>query len=219
MDFVGRDGVADMHELVSKLVTNVKIPLMLDSTEWEKMEAGLKLAGGKCILNSTNYEDGEPRFLRLLEFAKEYGAAIVIGLIDEDGMARTAEDKVKIARRAFKQATEFGIEAHDIFFDPLGFTDFDRHRRRPRQRARNNRSNQTNSRRNARSEYNFGRFKCFVWTKSGIAHRFEFNIFARMRRSRNEFGNRQCFENFAVKSFQRTRNRSRARIDLRQTKI
>jgi len=119
VDFVGRDGVADMHELVSKLVTNVKIPLMLDSTEWEKMEAGLKLAGGKCILNSTNYEDGEPRFLRLLELAKEYAAAIVIGLIDEDGMARTAEDKVKIARRAYKQATEFGIEAHDIFFDPL----------------------------------------------------------------------------------------------------
>lgn len=119
VDFVGRDGVADMHELVSKLVTNVKIPLMLDSTEWEKMEAGLKLAGGKCILNSTNYEDGEPRFLKILELAKEYGAAVVIGLIDEAGMARSVEDKVKIARRAFKQATEFGIEAHDIFFDPL----------------------------------------------------------------------------------------------------
>ena len=119
VDFVGRDGVADMHELVKKLVTNVTIPLMLDSTEWEKMEAGLKLAGGKCILNSTNYEDGEARFFKLLEVAKEYAAAIVIGLIDEDGMARTAENKVKIARRAFKQATEFGIEAHDIFFDPL----------------------------------------------------------------------------------------------------
>ena len=119
VDFVGRDGVADMHTLVSKLVTNVKIPLMLDSTEWQKMEAGLKLAGGKCILNSTNYEDGEERFLRLLELAKEYAAAVVIGLIDETGMARTVEDKVKIARRAYKQATEFGIEAHDIFFDPL----------------------------------------------------------------------------------------------------
>ena len=119
VDFVGRDGAADMNALVSRLVTNVKIPLMLDSTEWEKMEAGLKLAGGKCILNSTNYEDGEPRFLKLLELAKEYGAAIVVGLIDETGMARTVEDKIKIARRAFKQATEFGIEAHDIFFDPL----------------------------------------------------------------------------------------------------
>lgn len=119
VDFVGRDGVADMHELVARLVTNVKIPIMLDSTEWEKMEAGLEHAGGKCILNSTNYEDGEPRFLKVLDLAKEYGAAVVIGLIDEDGMARTAEDKIRIARRAYKQAVEYGIEAHDIFFDPL----------------------------------------------------------------------------------------------------
>ena len=119
VDFVGRDGVADMHELASRLATNVKIPLMFDSTEWEKMEAGLEHAGGKCILNSTNYEDGELRFLKVLGLAKEYGAAVVIGLIDETGMARTAEDKLRIARRAFKQATEFGVPPHDIFFDPL----------------------------------------------------------------------------------------------------
>jgi 5-methyltetrahydrofolate--homocysteine methyltransferase len=119
VDFVGRDGVADMKELVSRLVTNVKIPLMLDSTEWEKMEAGLEYAGGKCILNSTNYEDGEPRFYKVLDLCKEYGAAVVIGLIDEDGMARTAEDKLKIARRAYKDTVGHGIQAHDIFFDPL----------------------------------------------------------------------------------------------------
>lgn len=119
VDFVGRDGVADMHELAFRLATNVKIPMMFDSTEWEKMEAGLEHAGGKSILNSTNYEDGEPRFLKVLELAKEYGAAIVVGLIDEDGMARAFDDKVKIARRAYKQATEFGIPGHDIFFDPL----------------------------------------------------------------------------------------------------
>ena len=119
VDFVGRDGVADMHELASRLATSVKIPLMFDSTEWEKMEAGLEHAGGKCILNSTNYEDGEPRFLKVLGLAKEYGAGVVIGLIDEDGMARAAVDKVRIARRAYKHATEVGIPAHDIFFDPL----------------------------------------------------------------------------------------------------
>ncbi len=119
VDFVGRDGVADMKELVSRLVTNVKIPLMLDSTEWEKMEAGLEYAGGKCLLNSTNYEDGEPRFLKILDLAKKFGAGIVIGLIDEEGMARSAESKVKIARRAFRDAVAFGIDAHDIFFDPL----------------------------------------------------------------------------------------------------
>jgi 5-methyltetrahydrofolate--homocysteine methyltransferase len=119
VDFVGRDGVADMSELVSRLVTNIKIPLMLDSTEWEKMEAGLEHAGGKCLLNSTNYEDGEPRFYKVLELAQKYGAGVVVGLIDEKGMARTAEDKLTIARRAYKDATAFGIEAHDIFFDPL----------------------------------------------------------------------------------------------------
>ncbi len=119
VDFVGRDGVADMHELAFRLATNVKIPLMFDSTEWEKMEAGLEHAGGKSILNSTNYEDGEPRFLKVLTLAKEYGASVVIGLIDEEGMARTSENKIKIARRAYEHATEFGIPGHDIFFDPL----------------------------------------------------------------------------------------------------
>jgi 5-methyltetrahydrofolate--homocysteine methyltransferase len=120
VDFVGRDGVVDMHTLASRLVTNVKIPLMFDSTEWQKMEAGLEHAGGKCILNSTNYEDGEPRFAKVLELAKRFGAGIVIGTIDEEGMARTAEGKFRIAKRAYEQATtKYGIPAHDIFFDPL----------------------------------------------------------------------------------------------------
>ncbi|HEX8653049.1 MAG TPA: methionine synthase [Pyrinomonadaceae bacterium] len=120
VDYVGRDGVKDMHELAFRLATNIKIPLMLDSTEWQKMEAGLEHAGGKCILNSTNYEDGEPRFAKVLELAKRFGAGVVIGTIDEQGMARTAEGKLEIARRAFDQATKkYGIPAHDIFFDPL----------------------------------------------------------------------------------------------------
>lgn len=119
VDFVGRNGVADMHELASRLATAVKIPLMFDSTEWEKMEAGLEHAGGKSLLNSTNYEDGEERFLKVLDLAKRFGAGVVIGLIDEDGMARSFDDKVRIARRAYKQAVEYGIESHDIFFDPL----------------------------------------------------------------------------------------------------
>ncbi|MEB3351993.1 MAG: homocysteine S-methyltransferase family protein, partial [Cyanobacteriota bacterium] len=76
VDYVGRDGERDMHELVSRLVTNVNLPLMLDSTEWQKMEAGLKVAGGKCILNSTNYEDGDERFFKVLELARDYGAAV-----------------------------------------------------------------------------------------------------------------------------------------------
>src|SRR5919199_548479 len=120
VDFVGRDGVRDMHELASRLVTNVKIPLMFDSTEWQKMEAGLEHAGGKCILNSTNYEDGEPRFAKVLELCRRFGAGVVIGTIDEEGMARTSSGKFKIAKRAYEQATrKYGIPAHDIFFDPL----------------------------------------------------------------------------------------------------
>src|SRR6188474_183231 len=120
VDFVGRDGERDMHELAARLVTNVKIPLMFDSTEWQKMEAGLQHAGGKCILNSTNYEDGVPRFSKVIELAKTYGASVVIGTIDEEGMARTSEGKLKIATRAYEQATkELGLPASDIFFDAL----------------------------------------------------------------------------------------------------
>jgi 5-methyltetrahydrofolate--homocysteine methyltransferase len=119
VDYVGRDGERDMKELASRLVNNITLPLMLDSTEWTKMEAGLQVAGGKCILNSTNYEDGEERFYKVLELAKKYGAGIVIGTIDEDGMGRTAEKKFEIAKRAYHATVEYGIPAHEIFFDPL----------------------------------------------------------------------------------------------------
>ena len=119
VDYVGRDGVRDMKELVSRVVTNVNLPLMLDSTEWQKMEAGLKVSGGKCLLNSTNYEDGEERFYKVLEIAKKYGAAIVVGTIDEEGMGRTAEKKFEIAKRAYNAAVNYGIPAYEIFFDPL----------------------------------------------------------------------------------------------------
>ncbi|MEB3324956.1 MAG: methionine synthase, partial [Cyanobacteriota bacterium] len=119
VDYVGRDGEKDMHALVSRLVTNVNLPLMLDSTEWQKMEAGLKVAGGKCILNSTNYEDGDERFFKVLSLARDYGAGLVVGTIDEDGMARTAERKFAIAQRAYRDAVEYGLPAHEIFYDPL----------------------------------------------------------------------------------------------------
>jgi 5-methyltetrahydrofolate--homocysteine methyltransferase len=120
VDFVGRDGEVDMHELASRLATSIKLPLMFDSTEWQKMEAGLQHAGGKSILNSTNYEDGEPRFAKVIDLAQRYGASVVIGTIDEEGMARTADGKFQIAKRAYDQATgELGLLASDIFFDPL----------------------------------------------------------------------------------------------------
>ena len=119
VDYVGRDGERDMRALVSRLVTNVTLPLMLDSTEWTKMEAGLKVAGGKCILNSTNYEDGDDRFFKVLELAKTYGAGVVVGTIDEEGMARTAEQKFAIAQRAYRDALEYGLPPRELFYDPL----------------------------------------------------------------------------------------------------
>ncbi len=119
VDYVGRDGIKDMNILVSKLVTNINLPLMLDSTDFSKMESGLKIAGGKCILNSTNYEDGNDRFFRILNLAKKFGSAVVIGTIDEDGMARTSEKKIDIVDRSYLDATKYGIPDSDIFYDPL----------------------------------------------------------------------------------------------------
>ena len=119
VDFVGRNGIEDMSMLVKRLVNNINLPLMLDSTDYEKMESGLKHAGGKCILNSTNYEDGPDRFHKVIDLAKRYGSAVVIGTIDEDGMARSADKKAEIAARAYKDAIESGLKSYELFYDPL----------------------------------------------------------------------------------------------------
>tara|TARA_Y100001968_G_scaffold321506_1_gene356014 strand:- start:5348 stop:8911 length:3564 start_codon:yes stop_codon:yes gene_type:complete len=119
VDYVGRDGIKDMAEVVSRVVTNVNLPLMLDSTDYEKMESGLKMCGGKCILNSTNYEDGPNRFFKVLDLAIKFGSAVVIGTIDEEGMARSSDKKLEIAKRAYKDAIDFGIKPYELFYDPL----------------------------------------------------------------------------------------------------
>ncbi|CAE19336.1 putative methionine synthase [Prochlorococcus marinus subsp. pastoris str. CCMP1986] len=119
VDYVGRDGVKDMKEITSRLVTNINLPLMIDSTEADKMESGLKTVGGKCIINSTNYEDGDDRFNQVLRLALDYGAGIVIGTIDEDGMARTSQKKYDIAKRALIKTRSSGLADYEIFFDPL----------------------------------------------------------------------------------------------------
>ena len=119
VDYVGRDGNYDMQQVVKRVVTNVNLPLMLDSTDFSKMESGLKYCGGKCILNSTNFEDGPDRFFKVLELAKNYGSGVVIGTIDEEGMARTAHRKIEIAQRAYNAAIEYGIKPYEIFYDPL----------------------------------------------------------------------------------------------------
>ena len=119
VDYVGRDGVKDMKEITSRLVTNINLPLMIDSTEADKMESGLKTVGGKCIINSTNYEDGDDRFNQVLKLALDYGAGIVIGTIDEDGMARTSQKKYDIAKRALIKTRSSSLADYEIFFDPL----------------------------------------------------------------------------------------------------
>ncbi len=119
VDYVGRDGVKDMKEITSRLVTNINLPLMIDSTDADKMESGLKSAGGKCIINSTNYEDGDKRFDQVLNLALGYGSGLVVGTIDEDGMARNADKKYNIVKRAINRTRECGLSDYELFFDPL----------------------------------------------------------------------------------------------------
>jgi 5-methyltetrahydrofolate--homocysteine methyltransferase len=123
VDFVGRDGVRDMHEVVSRYVQQVGVPLMLDSTDPKVLEAGLKLAGGRCALNSTNLEEGEEKFGQMCELARRYGALLVCGTIDEDpenAMGRTEERKIGIAKRIRNLAVEkYGLRDGDLMFDPL----------------------------------------------------------------------------------------------------
>ena len=98
---------------------------MIDSTDAKVLELGLKYCQGKAIINSINLEDGEERFEKVVPLAQRYGAALVVGSIDEDkeqGMAVTRERKLEVARRSYTLLTEkYGIPAEDIFFDPLVF--------------------------------------------------------------------------------------------------
>jgi len=123
VDFVGREGVRDMGEVMRRYANAVQVPFMLDSTNPAVIEAGLKLAGGRCIINSMNLEDGEERVAQMCAITRKYGAAIVAGTIDEDklnAMARTRERKLSIAQRIRDLAVDkHGLRDEDILFDPL----------------------------------------------------------------------------------------------------
>jgi 5-methyltetrahydrofolate--homocysteine methyltransferase len=125
VDYVGCDGVRDMDEVVSRFATQASVPLVLDSTEPEVMEAGLVHVGGRPILNSANLEDGElpgSRLDRTFSLAREYGAAVICLLIDERGQARDVEWKMEIAHRIADIATErYGLSTSDLIFDALTF--------------------------------------------------------------------------------------------------
>ena len=126
VDYVGRDGTADMDEIASRFATQATVPLMIDSTEPAVIETALQWIGGRAILNSVNLEDGDApgtRLDRFLSLAREYGAAVVCTCIDQEGQARTPEWKLKAARAIHDIAVHrYGLEPGDLFFDPLALT-------------------------------------------------------------------------------------------------
>ncbi|GHA90182.1 methionine synthase [Streptomyces chryseus] len=126
VDYVGRDGVADMAELAGRFATASTLPIVLDSTELAVIQAGLEKLGGRAVINSVNYEDGdgpESRFAKVTALAKEHGAALIALTIDEEGQARTVEHKVAIAERLIEDLTgNWGIDESDILIDCLTFT-------------------------------------------------------------------------------------------------
>ncbi len=125
VDYVGRDGVVDVAEVVGRLATASTLPLVMDSTEPEVVERGLELSGGRGVVNSVNYEDGDgpdSRFARVMPVVVEHGAAVVALTIDETGQARTAEHKVAIAERLITALTQdWGMREEDIVVDTLTF--------------------------------------------------------------------------------------------------
>ncbi|GAA0806893.1 methionine synthase [Spirilliplanes yamanashiensis] len=125
VDYVGRDGTQDMRELAGRFATASTLPIMLDSTEPQVVEAGLEMLGGRCIVNSVNYEDGDgpnSRYARVMPIIKEHGAAVVALTIDEQGQARDADWKVRVASRLIDDLTgTWGMELGDILVDCLTF--------------------------------------------------------------------------------------------------
>ncbi|HXC83417.1 MAG TPA: methionine synthase [Trebonia sp.] len=125
IDYVGRDGVADMREIAGRLATAATLPLVLDSTEPAVIEAGLELIGGRSVVNSVNYEDGDgpdSRIARVMPLIREHGAAVIALTIDERGQARTAEWKLAVATRLIEDLTKnWGMRLSDIIVDCLTF--------------------------------------------------------------------------------------------------
>ncbi len=124
-DYVGRDGAIDMDQIAGRFATQASLPLVFDSTEPLVLEAGLQHHGGKALLNSANLEDGEDegkRMDRVFRLAREYGAAVICLTIDEEGQARNADWKLRIAKRIYDIAIErYGMEPTDLIFDALTF--------------------------------------------------------------------------------------------------
>jgi len=125
VDYVGRDGCEDMRQVASRFATASTLPIMLDSTEPEVIEAGLEALGGRCVVNSVNFEDGDgpgSRYARVMPIVREHGAAVVALTIDEEGQARTRDWKVRVAARLIDDLTgRWGVPLDSILVDCLTF--------------------------------------------------------------------------------------------------
>ena len=125
VDYVGRDGAKDMSELASRFATSSTLPIVLDSTEPAVLKAGLEHLGGRCVINSVNYEDGDgptSRFAKIMPLVKEHGASVVALTIDEEGQARDAEWKLRVARRLINDLRDnWAMNVGDILIDCLTF--------------------------------------------------------------------------------------------------
>jgi 5-methyltetrahydrofolate--homocysteine methyltransferase len=121
--YVGRNETADMREIITRFNQQVTIPLVIDSTEANVIEEALQRIAGKAVVNSINLEDGEERINKIVPLCKKYGAAVIALTIDEQGMAKTAENKISIARRIYNLVVnKYGMKPHDLIFDTLTFT-------------------------------------------------------------------------------------------------
>ena len=125
VDYVGRDGAADMSQLASRFATASTLPIVLDSTEPAVLKAGLEHLGGRCVINSVNYEDGDgpsSRFAKIMPLVQEHGASVVALTIDEEGQARDAQWKLRVARRLINDLHDnWGMNVGDILIDCLTF--------------------------------------------------------------------------------------------------
>ena len=126
IDYVGRDGAQDMYELASRFATASTLPIVLDSTEVDVLRSGLECLGGRSVINSVNYEDGDgpdSRMARVMPLVMEHGAAVIALTIDEEGQARTREWKLRVAERLIADLTgNWGMAESDILIDCLTFT-------------------------------------------------------------------------------------------------
>ena len=219
VDYVGRDGVADMREIAGRLATAATLPLVLDSTEPAVIEAGLELIGGRAVVNSVNYEDGDgpdSRIARLMPVIREHGAAVVALTIDERGQARTAPWKIEVAERLIRDLTR-----------NWGMRDRGHHRRLPdvpdrhrpggdaAGRAGDDRGDRRAEAALPRGADDPRRVQRVVRAEAGRARRAELGVPRRVRPGRPRLGDRAPVEDHAAGAHSRGAARGRPRPGLR----